>query len=82
MRLGSYGGGGSFNPATGYGHSGYIGWEDDALVHESYHLFKGYEIVVTERLQLTHGGKELHYSHEAKGPKGDAVRNEMDFGLE
>jgi len=77
--IGGFSGSGSFNPATGYGHSGHTGWEDDTAVHESLHFFKGHEIAVTERLRLIHDGKAIRYTHEAKGPKGDPVLNEVDF---
>jgi hypothetical protein len=74
-------GGGRFNPSTGYGHSGHTGWEDDTVVHETYHLFKTQEIAVTERLRLTDDGKGIHYRHQATGPKGDSIVSETTFDL-
>lgn len=73
IRPGTIGGGGGgyrFDPATGFGHSGFTRWEDDTAVQETHHFYKGHEIAVTERLRLTHEGKVIHYTHEAKGPKG------------
>jgi len=80
--MGGAGGGGIFNPTTGYGHSGHTRWEDQTAIHERHHFFKGHEIVVIERLRLTDDGKAIHYSVEAKGPKGDDMQNEKDFPLE
>lgn len=76
------GGGGSFHPVIGYGHSGHTGWKDDTVVRESCHFYKGHEIEVTERLQSTNDGKAIHYTHQAKGPKGAPILNETDFKLE
>lgn len=80
--MGGGGGGGSFNRTTGYGHSGHTHWEDDTLVHESHHFFKGYEIAITERLRFTDDGRAINYTHEAKGPKGEPAVNEMKFDIE
>ena len=80
--IGGGGGGGSFNPSTGYGHSGHTRWEDDTVVHDSYHFFKGHEIAVTERLRLAEDGKGIRYRVEAKGPKGEPILNEMTLGIE
>ena len=83
MRPGTSGGGGrggSFDPSTGYGHSAHTRWEDDTVVHDSYHLFKGYEIAVTERLHFAEHGKAIRYTVKAKGPKGEPpVLNELIF---
>ena len=75
------GGGGSFNPTAGYGHSGHARWEGQTAVHETHHSFRGHEIEVTERLRLTDDGKLIHYTFQATGPNGDAIRNEIAFGL-
>jgi hypothetical protein len=79
--VGGGGGGGSFNARTGYGHSGHTHWEDDTVVHQAHHFFKGHEIVVSERLRFTDEGKAIHYAHEAKGPKGEPILNETTFDL-
>ena len=75
------GGGGSFHPVVGYGYSGRTRWEGDIVVHETYHLYKEHEIVVTERFRFTDDSQAIHYTHEAKGPKGDSVRNQNNFEL-
>jgi hypothetical protein len=69
-------------PSAGYGHCGNTRWEDSTVVQESCHFYKGHEIVVTERLQFADEGKAIQYTHEAKGPKGDPILNEMKFVLE
>jgi hypothetical protein len=80
--IGGYGGGGSFNPMTGYGHSAHTGWEDDeTVVHETRHFFKGHEIVVAERLRLGDDRKAIEYQLDVKGPLGDSVRNEARLQL-
>jgi hypothetical protein len=79
--VGGGGGGGSFNPTTGYGLYGHTRWEDDTAVHDSYHFFKGQEIVLTERMRFTDDGKAIRYTFEAKGPKGDSILNEMTFDI-
>ena len=80
--MGGGGGGGSFDTTSGYGHSGHTHWEDATVVHEGHHLFKGHEIAVSERLRLSEDGRAIHYIHEATGPKGDPVRNQITFTLE
>ena len=64
------GGGGSFSLATGYGHSSHTHWEEDTVVHDSCHLFKGHEIAVTERVGFANDGKAIRYACEVKGPSG------------
>ncbi len=84
MRRGSCGGGigyAAFNAAREYGHSGKAHWEGDILVRETWHLFKGHEIAITERLQFAGAGKSIRYSHEVKGPKGEPIQNEMTFDV-
>ena len=75
------GGGGSFNPATGYGHSAHTHWEENTVVVDSCHLFKGHEIAVTERIGFTNHGKAIRYACEVRGPGGEARRNETTFAL-
>ena len=85
MRPGTIGGGsggGSFDPGTRYGHTGYTRWEDKTAIHETHHLYKGHEIVVTERLSFRDDGAAIQYIHEARGPKGDPIQNEMTFDIE
>ncbi len=79
--MGGGGGGSSFNPATGYGHSGHTHWEDQTGVHETHHFFQGHEIAVTERLWFVDDGKAIGYTHETKGPKGEPVVSEMKFDV-
>lgn len=52
------------------------------VVHKTHDFFKGHEIAVSERLRLTEGGSAIHYIHEARGPKGEPVRNQITFTLE
>jgi hypothetical protein len=80
--VGGGGGGGSLNPATGYGHYGHTRWEDDTLVQDSYHFFKGYEIAVTERLRFADDRKAIQYSLQAKGPKDEPTLTEITFDIE
>jgi hypothetical protein len=79
--MGGAGGGGSFNPTTGYGHSGHTRWEDNTAVHETHPFFQGHEIAVTERIRFTDDGTAILYVHEVKGPKGDPVVNEVKFDV-
>ncbi len=85
IRPGMGGGGGgtsSFDPTTRYGHAGHSHWEDDTLVHQTLHFFKGHEIAVTERLRSADGEKAIRYSHEAQGPKGGSVQQELRFDVQ
>ena len=79
--LGGTGGVGSVNPSTAYCHSGDTRWEDQTAVHETNHLFKGHEITVTERLRIADDGKAIHYTHEAKGPKGEPIVSKIIFDV-
>ena len=72
---------GGFDPTSGYWHSDHHRWEDQTAVHESRHVFRGHEIDVIERLQLADDGKSIHYRFRARGPNGEAIRNEIAFGL-
>jgi hypothetical protein len=50
------------------------------LTNEScYHFDKGHEIVFTERFSMTNDGKAIRYTHETKGPMGEAVVNRSNF---
>jgi hypothetical protein len=80
--VGDGGGGGSFNLTTRYGHSGRTHWEDQTAVHETHGFSKGHEIAVTERIRFTEDSRAIHYVHEAKGPKGEPVVNEIKFDVE
>lgn len=58
---------------SGYGHPGHTRCEDDTLLLDLYHSFKGYEIAVTERLRLTDDDKGIRYTIQAHGPKGEPI---------
>jgi hypothetical protein len=79
--MGGGGGGSNFDHATRYGHSGYSHWENQTVVHETHHFFKGHEIAVTERLRFTEDGKAIKYMHEVKGPKEGPIMHEMKFDV-
>ena len=76
--VGGFGGGGSFNPMTGYGYSSHTSWEDDrTAVHEGCHIFRGHEIIVEELLRLSDDGKAIEYRHQVKGPPDDSTRSDL-----
>ena len=83
MRTRGIGGGGGYfyNSVGDYGPSGFSHIDGDTLVIETTHFHKGHEISITERFRLADDRNAILYTHEAKGPDGHSVVNEIAFDL-
>ncbi len=55
--------------------------EDSARIFETSHIFRGIEITVMERMQLSDDGKVLSYSASIRGPKEQACDTSFDFDV-
>jgi hypothetical protein len=51
------------------GHRSSSRTEDNARIFETSHIFRGIEITVTQRMQLSNDGHALSYSASIRGPK-------------
>jgi hypothetical protein len=55
--------------------------EDGARISETSHIFRGIEITVTQRMQLSDDGKVLSYSISIRGPKEQGYNDSFDFDV-
>jgi hypothetical protein len=63
------------------GHSSTSRTEDGVRIFETRHLYRGIEITLSQRMQLSDDGKTLSYSEEIRGPKQQVCRNTFDFDV-
>ena len=55
--------------------------EDGARISETSHIFRGIEITVTQRMQLSDDGKVLSYSISIRGPNEQGYNDSFDFDV-
>jgi hypothetical protein len=63
------------------GHRSSSRTEDGARIFETSHIFRGIEITVTQRMQLSDDGQVLSYSASIRGPKEQGYNMNFDFDL-
>jgi hypothetical protein len=63
------------------GHRSTSRTEDGARISETSHIFRGIEITVTQRMQLSDDGKVLSYSISIRGPKEQGYNDSFDFDV-
>jgi hypothetical protein len=55
--------------------------ENGARVHETRHTFRGIEITISQRMELSDDGKTLLYSEQIHGPKSQGYRHTVEFDV-
>jgi hypothetical protein len=63
------------------GHRSSSRSEDGVRIYETSHIYRGIEISVRQRFQLSDDGKILSYSQEIRGPKDQGYRQAFDFDV-
>ena len=63
------------------GHFSTSRTEDGGRILETRHVYRGIEITLSQRMQLSDDGKTLSYSEEIRGPKEQGYQNTFDFDV-